>query len=49
LYNTLLRIRDHSHNIDAIDLVIMENSPEYEREEKIKNMRAALTEILSDQ
>jgi hypothetical protein len=27
----------------------MENSPEYEREEKIKNMRAALTEILSDQ
>lgn len=48
LYNTLLRIRDHSHNIDAIDLVVMENSPEYEREEKIKSMRAALTEILSD-
>lgn len=48
LYNTLLRIRDHSHNIDAIDLVVMENSPEYEKEEKIKSMRAALTEILSD-
>lgn len=48
LYNTLVRIRDHSENIQNIDLVIMEKSPEFELQEKIKDMRASLTEVLSN-
>ena len=49
LYKTLVRIRDHSKNIENIDLVVMENSPEFEMQEKIKNMRTALTEVLSSE
>lgn len=48
LYNTLVRIRDHSENIQNIDLVIMEKSSEFELQEKIKDMRASLTEALSN-
>ena len=49
IYNTLVEIVDHSRNIENIDLLIMENTPEYEREEKIKSMRAALRDILSEE
>lgn len=48
IYNALSRIRDRSENIENIDLLLMEKSPEYEREEKLNEMRWALAEILSN-
>lgn len=47
VYNTLLQIRDHSNNIENIDLLIMENSKKYEMEERNKDIRDLISEILS--
>ena len=46
IYNTLLRIRDHSKNIENIDLVVMEKSQKYEMEERNKKVRDLISEVL---
>lgn len=46
IYNTLLRIRDRSKNIENIDLVIMENSKKYAMEERNNNIKGLISEIL---
>ena len=46
VYNTLLRIRDHSKNIENIDLVVMEKSKKYEMEERNKKVEKLISEIL---
>ena len=47
VYNTLLRIMNHSKNIENIDLVIMEKSKKYEIEERKKKVKNLISEILS--
>lgn len=46
IYNTLLRIRDHSKNIENIDLVIMKNSKKYAMEERNNIIKGLISEIL---
>ena len=47
VYNKLLRIMDHSENIENIDLVVMINSERYKMEKFKKNVNDCLSEILS--
>ena len=47
VYNKLLRIMDHSKNIEDIDLVVMVKSEKYEMEKFKKNVNDCLSEILS--
>ena len=46
VYRTLLRISDHSKNIENIDLIIMEKSQKYEMEERNKKVRDLISEVL---